>query len=263
MATDCYWKHESAERSRYSCLDGKNEVCPRCCVECCPVETPDWFAKCSKSGFPTWPAMAYTVPGKLVPRKLVCLESSWDERVFHNLSVKGFFDALRPLTSPPLQVAHRYVESLKHLAHYTRKPDGLLWIDPQSWDCPIFYLSFHGSPGSIQTTLEAIGSQAICDSFRDYGVYPNLIFLASCNVLAGSIGKEFGRDLLNTSGSNAVIGHTTNINWMDSLLVDTLFLYRFYMDEDPWGNLEEIFDSVVKDFKPATSMGYTLLIKEN
>ena len=258
MATDCYWKHGSAEGSRYSCLDGESEVCPRCCVERCPVETPDWFAECSESGHPTWPAMAHAVP-----RKLVCLESSWDERVFRNLSVKGFFDALRPLTSPPLQVAHRYVESLSHLAHYTQKPDGLLWTDPQSWDCPVFYLAFHGSPGSIQTTLEAIGSQAICDSFRDYGVYPNLIYLGSCSVLAGDTGEAFGRNLLNTSGSNAVIGYTTDVDWMASLLVDTLFLYRFYTDEDPWGNLEGIFDSVLKDFGPAAAMGYTLLTKEN
>lgn len=256
MDNDCYWKHEGSKENHYYCLDGENMVCPQCCVECCPVETPDWFAECSEAGHPTWPSVAHTVP-----RKLVCLESSWDDRVFHNLSVRGFFEALRPLTSPPLQVAHRFIESLKHLAYYTRKPDGLLWTDPVSWDCPVFYLAFHGSPGSVQTTLEGIGTIALCDSFKDYGVYPNLIYLGSCSVLAGKTGERFGRDLLETSGSNAVVGYTTNVGWIDSLVVDTLFLYRFYTNKDPWGNLPDIFASVLNDFTPAQKMGYTLLEK--
>jgi hypothetical protein len=254
MDADCYWKHGGPLENHYSCLDGKNIVCSRCCVECCPGESPDWFAECSSAGHPTWPSVARTVS-----RKLVCLESSWDERVFHNMSVKGFFEALQPLTTPPLQVAHRFIESLKHLAYYTRKPDGLLWTDPVSWDCPIFYLAFHGSPGSVHTTLEGIGPQAICDSFRDYGTVSNLLYLGSCSVLAGEEGERFGRDLLDASGSRAVIGYTTDVGWMDSLVVDILFLFRFYMNEDPWGNLRGIFGSVVNDFTPAQRMGYTLL----
>jgi len=95
---DCYWKHGTTPEQRYACLDGKNHVCPRCCVECCPVESSDWFAECTLSGHPTWPSASH-----VVPMKLVCLESSWDNRIFHNTSVKGFFESLGPLdpSSPP------------------------------------------------------------------------------------------------------------------------------------------------------------------
>ena len=85
MAKDCYWKHGATKEQRYICLDNKNEVCSRCCVECCPIETPEWFVKCPEAGHPTW-----LFGLNKVPKKLVCLESSWDRRVFHNLSVKGF-----------------------------------------------------------------------------------------------------------------------------------------------------------------------------
>lgn len=254
MDKDCYWKHGMTPEQRYTCLDGRNEVCPRCCVEHCPVETPDWFSECTLSGHPTWPSARHAVP-----MKLVCLESSWDDRVFHNTSVKGFFESLGPLTHPPLQVAHRFVESSKHLAHYTRKPDGLLWTDPIAWDAPIFYLAFHGSPGSVETTLERIDSQALCEAFRDYGDYPNLIYIGACSVLAGPAGERFGDDLLKASGSAAVIGYTTNVGWMNSLIVDMLFLFRFYAHEDPWNNLTNIFESVLNDFVPAQEMGYTLI----
>ena len=96
MTDDCYWNHGTPKKNCYLCMDGENTVCPRCCVECCPTETPDWFARCAAAGHPPWPSVAYTVP-----RKLICLESSWDDQVFKNLSVKGFFDSLKPLIRPP------------------------------------------------------------------------------------------------------------------------------------------------------------------
>ena len=191
--------------------------------------------------------------------KLVCLESSWDDRVFQAMSVKGFFESLCPMTRPPLRVAHRFIESSQHLARYTRKPDGLLWMDPNAWDAPIYYLAFHGAPGSVRTALERIGPDVLCDAFRDYGNYPNLIYLGACSVLAGPTGQQFGHDLLRVSGTKAVIGYKTDVDWMNSLAIDLLFLYRFYTHKDPWNSLADIFGSVEKDFEPAREMGYTLL----
>jgi hypothetical protein len=193
-----------------------------------------------------------------VPRKLICLESSWDERVFKNLSVKGFFDSLRPLIRPPLQIEHRFIESSKHLAHYLRRPDGILWVDPSAWDVPIFYLAFHGSPGSVQSVLEQIGPDELCEAFAGYGAYPNLIYFGSCSVLEGAKGKKFAGDLLRASGSRAVIGYKKDVNWMDSMVVDLLFLYRFYTSLHTWNKLRETFESVQRDFKLARKMGYIL-----
>jgi hypothetical protein len=45
------------------------------------------------------------------PAKLVCLETYWNEKLFESFSVKPFFDAMAPLVTPPLRVAHRFVES--------------------------------------------------------------------------------------------------------------------------------------------------------
>lgn len=256
MPKDCYWKHGSKTEQRYICLDGENYVCPRCCVEHCPAETPEWFADCSLSGHPTWPSRSYEVP-----RKLVCLESSWDGRVFQTLSVKGFFESLSPLIQPPLMVAHRFIESLKHLAQYTRKPGGLLWTDPVAYDAPVIYLAFHGSPGAVYTDLERIGPRGLCDAFEGYGFLPTIIYLGSCSVLKGDTGKKLGNDLLETSEAKALVGYTTDVDWMNSLIVDMLFLHRFYTHNDPWNNLEKIYDSILKDFGPADKMGYMLMLK--
>jgi hypothetical protein len=254
MADDCYWEHDTPSEQLYLCIDGESMVCPRCCVEHCPVETPEMFAACSAAGHPTWPAV-----GRTVPSKLVCLESAWDEGTFHVPSVKGFLDALSPLIEPPLRVAHRFIESAKHLARFTRHPDGALWADPHAWDSPIFYLAFHGAPGSVESVLDRIESRDLCDAFSGYGGYDCLIYFGSCGVLRGSKGRKFAQELLVASGVRAVIGYTEDIDWMDSLAADLLFLYRFYSHADSWNGLSEIFDSVVRDFRPAQKMGFTLV----
>jgi hypothetical protein len=46
---------------------------------------------------------------------------------------------------------------------------------------------------------------------------------------------------------------------MLSLLTDMLFLHRFYRDENPWRNLRQIYQSVLDDFKPAQTIGWTLI----
>ncbi len=259
MVKTCYWGHGTEIQDCFICIDGENMVCAQCCVENCPVETPDFFARCTALGHPTWPATSQSRP---VPAKLVCLESYWTDELFLPLSVKGFLEALRPLVSPPLQLAHRFTESKRGLAYYTKRPNGILWKEPAAWDAPIFYLAFHGSPGTIDSVLDYVGAEALCNAFTGYGAYPNLVYFGACSVLRGRRGHKFARDFLRASGSRAVIGYTTDIAWMASLITDILFLHRFYNDEDPWGHLERIFNSVLKDFPPAKELGYTLVCGE-
>ena len=254
MSTTCYWKHKVRPEAIFPCFDGENLVCPQCCVEECRAQTPQWFERCAAAGHPTWPALA----AASFPRKLICLEAAWDESVFRNLSIKGFFESLGDLITPSISIAHRYVESAEHLDYYLRQPDGIFWKDAAAIDTPVIYLGFHGSPGSIYSPLEEIDSDELCAAFEKYGSHPRLIYFGSCSVLAEAEGKAFARKLLQVSQAQAIIGYTTAVDWMDSLVVDMLFLYRFYSDPTPWDNLKDIFASVKQDFAPAQAMGYTL-----
>lgn len=158
------------------------------------------------------------------PRKLVCLETYWSDRhvqAFRERSVRPFFEGLAAQLEPPLAIAHRFIDSPAQLAAYTRHREGLLWRDPETFDTPVYYLSFHGSPGKIHTALTKIGPAALCRAFA---------------------------------------GYTTDVNWMDSMLTDLLFLRRFYADPDPWRNLRRIHDSVLEDFAPARALGHVLHI---
>ena len=171
------------------------------------------------------------------PPKLVCLETYWNERLFQSFSVKGFFDAMAPLLRPPLRMAHRFVESADGLAYYTKRPGGVMWRQKELFDAPVI------------------------EAFQGYGRggYRNLVYFAACSMLRGTQGERFARDFLKATGVRAVIGYTTRVDWMTSLVADMLFLHRFYSDASPWRNLKKIFASVQRDYPRARRLGHTLI----
>jgi len=196
------------------------------------------------------------------PRKIVCLETNWGDhnlRVFQQRSVRPYLEVLGNQFTPPLAVAHRFADSLAQLGFYTARPDGLLWRDPEAFDAPLFYLSFHGAPGALRSTVDRFESDALCEAFRGWGsAYANLVYFGACSVFAGRAGKRFARDFLAASGTRAVIGYTTEVDWFESMVTDLLFFRRFFLHSDPWGHLREIHDSVRADFAPARRLGYEL-----
>lgn len=202
---------------------------------------------------------------RAAPRKLVCLETYWSDRhahAFRERSVRPFFEGLAAQLDPPLAIAHRFMDSPAQLAAYTKRREGLLWRDPEAFDTPVYYLSFHGSPGRIHTALAKIGPAALCRAFAGWGKgYDNLVYFGACSVFAGTKGERFAKAFLKASGCRAVLGYTTDVNWMDSMLTDLLFLRRFYADPEPWKNLRAIHESVLADFAPARALGHTLYLR--
>jgi hypothetical protein len=177
--------------------------------------------------------------------------------------VKGFFEAMAPLVDPPLQLAHRFVDSAESLAYYCRRPDGVMWRERAVFDAPVYYLAFHGDPGSLSAPLGRIDAERLCEAFAGYGRggYRSLVYFACCNVLRGVRGRRFAREFLRRSGVQAVIGYATRVDWTASLVADLLFLQRFYRDRQPWRNLGRIFASVRRDYPVARRLGYTLVTR--
>ena len=112
----CYWNHDVKPDDTYICLDGTNQVCPRCCVEKCAVETPPWFAKCAEAGHPTWPSVKES---KTVAAKLVCLESYWNRDLFKNDIRQWLFRIPRHLdtTAAPARASLRRIGAWPRLLH--------------------------------------------------------------------------------------------------------------------------------------------------
>lgn len=197
------------------------------------------------------------------PAKLVCFEAYWNDRLFQTHSMKGFLEAMAPLSHPPLTIAHRYVDSEAGLAYYLRKPGGVLWRQKELFDVPVYYLAFHGRPAAVSPPLGRVSGDRLCEAFAGYGGYRNLVYFAACSVLRGARGEAFARQFLRKTGVRAVVGYTTAVPWMESLVCDLLFLHRFYADAAPWKNLRRIFASVQRDYPRARRLGHTLVTAGN
>jgi len=195
------------------------------------------------------------------PPKLVCLETYWNEKLFQTFSVRGFFEAMAPLSHPPFTLAHRYVDSEAGLAYYLRRPGGLMWRQKEVFDAPIYYLAFHGRPAAVSPLLGRVSGERLIEAFEGYGAggYRNLVYFAACSVFRGKRGMAFAREFLRRTGVRAVIGYTTRVDWMASLVCDMMFLHRFYADPAPWKNLRRIFASVHRDYPKAGRLGHTLV----
>jgi hypothetical protein len=199
------------------------------------------------------------------PRKLVCLESYWDDELFQQFSVKAFLDGMAPLVHPPLTVAHRFVDSGAGLAYYLRRPGGVMWRHKALFDAPVYYLAFHGGPGSVRAVAERIGADALIEAFTGYGDhnYRNVVYFAACSVFRGKRGLAFARRFLRATGVQAVIGYSTPVGWMASLVCDLLVLHRFYADAAPWKNLRRIYNSVHRDYPAARRLGHLLITRKD
>jgi hypothetical protein len=65
------------------------------------------------------------------------------------------------LEHPPLKVAHRFVDSPAGLAYYARRPGGVMWRQAELFDAPVFYLAFHGKPGTVISLTGDIGAEPL------------------------------------------------------------------------------------------------------
>jgi hypothetical protein len=85
------------------------------------------------------------------------------------------------------------------------------------------------------------------------------VYFAACGVLRGARGRAFARQFLRASGCRAVIGYSKPVDWVESLMVDLLFMKRFYADPQPWRNLARIVASVRRDLPLAGRLGWTIV----
>ena len=126
----------------------------------------------------------------------------------------------------------------------------------------MYYLAFHGRPAAVTPVLGRVSGDKLIETFAGYDGYHNLVYFGACSVFRGVRGRRFADEFLKATGVRAVIGYTTPVPWMASLVCDMLFLHRFYNHPAPWKNLRRIFASVHRDYPAARRLGHMLLMRD-
>lgn len=115
------------------------------------------------------------------------------------------------------------------------------------------YLASHGSKGIISLPGDdeelTIGQLAklLGRSFKDC-----LIYFGSCSVLACS--EDTLNDFVEETGVDAIVGYETDIDWIDSTVLDILFLNKFLDEGRPksktrfWNKFREEYEELVDKY---------------
>jgi len=195
--------------------------------------------------------------------KICCLESYWSMGMIDSLSVKPFLKSIPLMLEKEILVLHRFISSGQDLAFYLQYPNGIIYQDPLLVGIDIFYLATHGQPGVLNTPFTDIKSEELIRVFNGLGSSFNIVFFGGCDVFAGDKGKRFAQDFLSRTGTVAVVGYSEPMSWVDSLLIDTLFISRFFeVKGNPFEELQKIYNSVIWDYPRAMKCGFSIFLND-
>jgi hypothetical protein len=191
--------------------------------------------------------------------RLFCLENYWDSDVYNNQSYNPFIQNLCLLVGAT--VGHRFFETKQQLEYYLKWPDGIVWKNNTTYSTTIFYINSHGSKDGLTLPMGLVSQIDLLDIFKEgYQRFDNLLFFGSCNLFED---EQFGWDLLEASGSRAVIGYTQKVGYTVGMMIDLLFFSSFFSinkETDPFDHLQESFDVVLGAFPVAKEVGFKLFV---
>ncbi len=140
---------------------------------------------------------------------LLVLETPWDHGLRSDLSVGPFLMGLRDALH--LEVVTQRFNGKDDLVHYL----GEFVREPGLSHC---YIGAHGTAGRIQALLGDVNAATIgnaCRGSRDKG-----FIISAC-----SFGNEAtARRFLQTTRAHFVAGYAHDVPWMESMLVDLMFM---------------------------------------
>jgi hypothetical protein len=204
-----------------------------------------------------------TTQQKTPASKMLILESYSSKSLTEPLYAKQFIKPLYTLINTPIQVAHRTFNCAIDLENYLQFPTGQIWHNPPYFCPEILYISAHGIPAGLMLPNASISKNELISCFNGLNYYTNLVYFSACEVFAGDEGKDFAQEFLKKTGTMSIIGYCKEVPLIDSILIDLLFLTRFFeREENRFFQLHEIYESVIRDYPMAEKFGYKIFLKD-
>ena len=196
-------------------------------------------------------------------RRVFILESYWEPHIFNNKSVYPFISSLKDLITEDVVVGHRFFDSSESFKNYLKYPGGLIWQFPETFATTVFMFESHATPNEMTLPLNNVSRSEIIENCRGFYQFPNILVFGGCGLFNGKEGKKFGNSLVRESGSKGVFGFSgTQVSFIAGTIIEILLLSHLFLfeDGDPFNNLTEIFERVIRDFPLAATeeVGFTL-----
>ena len=157
-----------------------------------------------------------------MPRGIFCIETVWLEDA-DQTSVRPILQFLKD-SYLEVPFIHRTALTMEEFVFQLER-----WTELAVPEYPILYLGYHGDAGNISLAqgydgiLNQVTFEAMCDQLVNMCIN-RVVHFSSCCTL--DLETQTARDFLDQTGASAVSGYTMEVDWMQSLAFDLMYLER-------------------------------------
>ncbi len=159
---------------------------------------------------------------KSLKKDIFCLEGDWDSDLTQKCGIKSILDFVS--TNLSIDVIHRSCATQDNLNYYLTE-----FMQPNYKEYKIIYFAFHGKPGILQVGDTFVSIEDI-SNFCKNKLRGKIIYFGSCLTL--NINKKRIDKFLKETNALAVIGYKTEVDFMDSSMLDIAILKSLQKHKD-------------------------------
>jgi hypothetical protein len=150
---------------------------------------------------------------KTYPKHVFCIEGNWEEKLSRQATVKPVLELLQ--INAGVRFIYRDCSTKAEMLYLIDK-----WQQRTYADYKILYLAFHGQPGELVIDSNTTVSLVELGDVINLRPHQRLAYFGACSVLKGD--ERLIKSFLKKSGTRAVCGYETDVDWMKSTALDLI-----------------------------------------
>jgi hypothetical protein len=187
---------------------------------------------------------------------ILVLESDWARNLKENPSVYPFINGICEVNEWTMY--YRHFDSLNDIEFWVEQFQGMR---PKKGSRKIIYLAAHGKKAGIETIETLIPGKKLIPILKKAPSVVGFHF-GSCYISATDVPKQ----IVEKTDINWVSGYAKEVDWIESTLVDLLFLHWMYSgvpraQRSRRLGIEKTPEEIYRKFEVAETLGFTVFYR--